>query len=150
MTLLRIVGSLVVAERITNNISGGFPTRESARTSDSLAMSIQLVQTIHGATGPDSLDSQNSSDLDSSNFLWRQEFYAGFADRSITTFIGLGPSNDEMFMGHEPVKMDVRVKRRFDRSQWALVLNCSVALLEIEDWAIAFLFRGLFLTSGGI
>jgi len=113
-------------------------------------MSIQLVQTQQGATGPISLSSTNASDLDSSNFLWRKEYHPGVTNGHIETLSIFGAGGDmpgTMFPHHD---IDIRVKRRFDRSQWALTFNTVSQLGAITEFACAFQFRGLFLTSGGI
>jgi len=150
VTLLRIVGTIGVAEQIENAIAGGFPTRETSVVETMFSTSIQLVQIRHGALGTGSLDAQDGSDLDSSNFLWRHDWIPGAAPYSITTQNILGGAGDQFGMLHKQEEIDIRVKRRFDRSQWALVLNGTVLIADVNQWAMTFSFRGLFLTSGGI
>jgi len=149
VTLQRIVGTIGIAYRVTQT-ANFIPVPFTAALDRMLGLSIQLIQTRHGATGPESLDTFNASDLDSSNFLWRQSYPVGYSQNAITG-PSLGPSADTSFLvsAVNPA-IDIRVKRRFDRSQWALTLNATVDVLRDEDWAICFELRGLFLTSGGI
>lgn len=149
VTLLRIVGDLYVAS-FAAFAASGVGAFHSTPTTDFMSMSIQLVPTLHGATGPDTLDMLNTSDLDSSNILWRKYYAPGYTNSSVLGPTILTGGNDAKGVAHPLHVMDVRVKRRFDRSSFALVLNATTVTLQEEDWAIAFNFRGLFLTSGGI
>jgi len=141
VTLLRIVGTIAIANQVSGN---------TTTSTKSLGLNIQLVQTRHGSTGPGSLDTFNASDLDSSNFLWRHMYPPGLSQSINHTPLFLGGGDDQPGIIQPTYTIDLRVKRRFDRSQWALVLGFTALTTEINTWGVAFLLRGLFLTSGGI
>jgi len=145
VTLQRIVGSLAVYQA-QNSLA-----QKQVLVTNMMSMSIQLVQVQHGQIDTASiLDSQNASDLDSQNFLWRRDYHAGHVITDVVPAIAFLGADDERGFIDPRVEIDVRSKRRFDRSQWALHLCATVAFVENNVWGISFLFRGLFLTSGGI
>lgn len=148
VTLLRIVGDLYVMSRATFAASG-IGAFHSSTDTDMMGMSIQLLEGVHGAHGPDSLSMSNTADMDSSKILWRKYYQPGFTNSSV-----LGPNilagDASRGVQHPDHTIDIRVKRRFDRSVFQLILNAAAITTGEDEWAISFNFRGLFLTSGGI
>ena len=146
VTLQRIVGEIYVSSSISPGIVAG--TFDSNAFSQ-LGLNIQMVATLQGNITADTmLDGHNASDLDSTNFLWRREYAPGFTN-SVVGF-SLVTDADRQFVYHPDYIVDVKTKRRFDRSQWTLALCATIPLAADDMYAVNWLLRGLFLTSGGI
>jgi len=146
VTLVRIVGWVAVYERL----AAAIVQNASTVSTQMLALNIQLTQIIHGAIGTTFLDGEDANDKDSSNFLWRHGYPSAGVTSTVQSFNFLAGGGDQPAGMHPRTNIDIRVKRRFDRSAWALVFGMSVLNAEINEWGVAFSFRGLFLTSGGI
>jgi len=146
VTLIRIVGFVQVYERIAASAVQNAATPSTQM----MGLNIQLTQIIHGAIGTTFLDGEDANDKDSSNFLWRHGYPSAGVTGTVGSFNFLSGSADQPGGTHPRTNIDIRVKRRFDRSAWALVFGMSVLNAEINEWGVSFSFRGLFLTSGGI
>lgn len=106
---------------------------------------IQLVQASHGSAGVP-LQHNNAADMDSPNFLWRREYPAEWLIN------GGSLQHNPRAPNEGSPYVDVRVMRRFDRSQWDLRLQVSLdsGRAGADKTFISYLFRGLFSSTSGL
>ncbi len=92
----------------------------------------------------DVLNPLNSADLESNRILWR---------RTYTPFLtgdgGVLASN-RMHHQKQPTEIDVKVKRRFDRANWALIWVIAISTSALLETRIGVNLRGLFLAPDGV
>lgn len=107
---------------------------------------VQLVPARNGLFEPASvLSPQNSADQESNRILW-QRLYMPRAGTTITS-PGAIEYHEADKVGME---LDIKVKRRWDRAEWALMLvaeveNVAISLHQMEGY-----MRALFSTADGV
>ncbi len=148
LTLIRVVGSVYMYAAIVPEASGALIRTIPQQL---CSLSIQLQPVRQGLVSADTiLDLHNASDLDSNAIIWRRQYCAQENGGNVMTNIAFLNGDTDRAVPVGVTTIDSRVKRRFDRSQYRLSLCITVETADAPFWGIAFSFRGLFLTSGGI
>ncbi len=107
---------------------------------------IQLVPVQDGAFDPTSiLTPSNGADQESNRIVWQRKEMP----RAGTTITG--PGAEELHEGScVSMEVDVKVKRRWDRANWALMLVAEVESGSVLQHITGGYLRGLFATSDGV
>lgn len=109
-------------------------------------MNIQLVPVANGVLALNSvLDPANAADLESNRILWRQTWYPDFAMDAGTLVAGT-----RFFAARQPLELDVKVKRHFDRATWALTMVVRYPTVEEVFIHAGLDIRALFRTPDGL
>ncbi len=143
-----VLASVVTIERVRGAIDVYFHSDELATNFNTfpVTFSVQLVPLRDGAIDVAAiLSPTNAADLESNKFMWIRTYYPD-TGLTITT---PGPLEFHTSTA-KPGKVDIKSRRRFDRSLWALI-----ATVECETGAIALhrnsgTLRALFRTYSGI
>lgn len=139
ITVLRIRGRMNTLWNIAFlNAAGGL---------GELAVSyqIQLVPLRSGLIADGAvLNPRNGADLESNRILWRYTAYPNMA--SDPAGIDFGGTR---FYG-ESKEIDVKVKRRYDVSEWALVMVVEFDTVDIAQVQASIDLRGLYLATDGV
>ena len=137
-----VTRGVVTLERIRGEIRVFFDRDNSVLTAEEMLvqMQIQLVPIRNGAIVNEAvLSPENLADLESNRILWRRNYYV--ADVIATTVAGSVLNPGQM---NTRVDVDVKVRRRFDRALWALIIVVRSATAA-EDFNLCTLdLRGLF------
>jgi len=138
VSLLRIRGSLDVF----------FLESETTADFDNwrVQLGIQLVPARNGVVDiAATLSLNNAADQESNRILWQRVYYP----KPTTTITA--PGAVEMFASnYKGQEVDVKVKRRFDRATWALVLSMDVNIDAEALHAVGGTLRGLFRASDAL
>lgn len=145
---VNVTRGAVTLERVRGEIQMWFSEAEITASTNNwpVHMTLQVVPTADGSIDLDScLSPGNAADQESNRIVWQRLYYPIAA----TTMTAPGPV--ELFSSqHAMVEVDIKVKRRFDRSTWGLAL---VAECETNAFALHFMggrLRALFRGSDGI
>ncbi len=139
---VNVTRGVVTLERIRGEIRVFFDRDNSVANTEKMLvqLQIQLVPIRNGAIVDDAvLSPENLADLESNRILWRRNYYV--ADVLATTVAGsvLNPGQQ-----NTRVDVDVKVRRRFDRALWALIIVCR-SKTTADDFNLCTLdLRGLF------
>lgn len=143
-----VTGSVITLERIRGSIDLIFDSSELATNFNtwSVTMSIQLVPIRDGAIDePSILSPTNAGDLESNRFLWVRTYYP---DTGLTI---TGPGALEQHTATwKPGLVDVKSRRRFDRSLWALIGTAECETGAITKHRNSGMLRALFRTYSGV
>lgn len=149
VTVQRIVGNVWVYQEVVGS-EGLLDT--VLINQQWLALSIQLVPIREGAISVEfPLDTNNASDLDSQNILWRH--YYGPAEQpsgALRTIANDGVANRGWVNIAPPTAIDIKSMRKWDRSQFALIFVCTCRTADLTDYMILHEFRGLMLQQGSL
>ncbi len=109
-------------------------------------LQIQLVPTRNGVFDTTAiLSPQNSADQESTRIVW-QRVYMPNTGTTIT-----GPGAIEFHTSDKKgMEVDIKVKRRFDRAEWALMLVAEVENGAVVLHQLSGYLRALFATADGI
>ncbi len=121
---VNVLRGVVTLMRIRGQIEIFFNVAELAADFDNwrVHLSIQLTPARNGVVdGSSTLSASNSADQESNRILWQRIYYPRTG--STITAPGALEKHDSNYAGQE---VDVKVKRRFDRATWALVLVMDV------------------------
>jgi len=124
----------------TTNVSGA-----GGQTRDVVPFNIQLCPARNGSIVNDAvLDPRNAADLESNRILWRYTMYidAG-SDQN-----GLLINASRFFT--ESKEIDIKVKRRYDVSEWALLMVVAYDTVDEIRVNTSVDMRGLFLATDGL
>jgi len=138
----------VTLERIRGNIDVYFDSVELASNFEnwSVWMQIQIAPARNGAfTSPAILSPANAADQESNKILWQRLYYPR-AGTTITSPSAL-EVHESNYVG---IEIDVKVKRRFDRAMWGLILVVDCESTAIGIHHASGTLRGLFRTGDGI
>ncbi len=142
--MMRVVGNMYIAFRDDAAI------QDKANDNKGLSMSLQLIPAVNGLSGVAfAKDTFNSSDLDSTNIVWKRMYMPGLTNSNIRVNIP-DAIGDYFALPTPDPKLDIKSRRRFDRSQWALALVASIDNGLLNQWGIAYSMRMLIQSSGGI
>ena len=138
LTMLRVRGTIEIY----------FGSAELAVSLDNwpIHMTMQLVPARLGAIDTTSILTPNSADDQESNkIIWQRSYYP----RAGTTITSAGALevHESNFVG---VEVDIKVKRRFERSTWALALVAQGETNAIDVHLCALRLRALFQSADGI
>ncbi len=142
--MTRIVGNIQLGTQL--DVSA---THRSAIALDPVVLSIQLLPIIDGVGAAANLMSPfNTSDIESSRIMWWRSYHPWNTTAGSTVQVSGVP----MAQTHDYTNslIDIRVKRRFDRSRYALVLQFTALTVQETRWGIAFNLRGLVASTAGI
>ena len=90
------------------------------------------------------LDPANSADLESNRIMWRQGYYPqGGSD--ITQGTNLYHTDQECCP-----QIDIKSKRRFERSTWALIMTCRCLTISNDDHLCAQDLRALIRSADAV
>jgi len=123
---VNVTRGAVTLERVRGVMDVWF---DEAETTASLAnwnvhMTIQVVPAADGAIDlPQCLSPGNAADQESNRIIWQRLYYP--AAGATITGPGAVEFSQSNYVGHE---VDIKVKRRFDRSTWGLALVCEAPL----------------------
>jgi len=107
---------------------------------------IQLVPVRDGVIDDTAvLDPRNTADTENNAILAR-----GLRTPLLTDTAGATIGAVRSFNCRQDVAMDIKSKRRFDRSLWALIMVCSGPSGLTLDWLHNIDIRALFLASDGV
>ncbi len=112
----------------------------------SVQLSIQVVPVRNGAIVDEAtLSTNNSADQESNRIMWQRNYYP----RAGTTITGPGALelHESNFVGME---VDVKVKRKLDRANWALQMVCVAETNAITLHSGAISLRALIRASDGV
>lgn len=109
-------------------------------------LSMQLVPARNGVFEPEAiLSTNNAADQESNRIVWQRQYYPN----ARTTITSPGALKVHTSTSHG-MEVDVKVKRRWDRANWALMLIANVelnaAVLHLAGGAL----RALFSTADGV
>lgn len=149
---VNVLGGPVTMLRVRGNVLTSFQEGDIAAAGGQakvgVAMSIQLVPVRDGAIVDDSiLDMRNAADLESNRILWRD---TAWVDGNISDGGGAGILVNAVRVYMTRLVIDIKVKRRWDRASWALVMAetyNSVAEAAVNQ---SIEMRALFQTADGI
>lgn len=138
----------VTLERIRGTLAVYFSVTELAASFDNWPVhyQIQLVPARDGAITTEAiLSPQNTADQESNRILWQRSYYP----KSGGTITGAGAVelHESNYSG---IEVDVRVKRRFDRATWALILVADVETTAGTLHVVGGHLRALFRAADGI
>ena len=139
VTVQRIRGTLAMLWRTAEINGAGGPNVISA------PVNIQLVPARNGAIVDSAvLDPKNSADVESNRILWRKNmmFDTGSGD------VGFAVDGGRFLMGVEEV--DVKVSRRYDVSEWALIAAINYDAVSIALNLGMLELRALYLATDGL
>jgi len=140
ITLVRIRGQVVTYfDQLNMELVGG-------DTNSFIMMMIQLVPIANGVIqDAQILSAVNTADLESNRILWRRMYTPDF---NVSTS---GLMDTQRIRGQiQTTELDVKVKRRFQRDQWALVMSIGVATAGSTIHRCGLDVRGLFLAPDGL
>jgi len=138
LTMLRVRGTIEIY----------FGSAELASSLDNwfVHMTMQVVPARLGAIDTTSiLTPNNANDQESNKIIWQRSYYP----RAGTTITSPGALevHESTAVGME---VDVKVKRRFERSNWALALVAQGETAAIDVHLCALRLRALFQSADGI
>jgi len=141
VTLVRIRGNVVMyLESAIIALVGG-------DTSALVAATIQLVPIKDNAIVDNAVANPLSSvDLESNAILWRRTYTPDLSN----SVSGAVIDGERYWATHEEHELDVKVKRRFDRANWALIMAIAVDTDAAVLHRTALDIRALFLAPDGL
>ncbi len=147
ITMTRIVGHIQVATQVINAFGGSDAT--PVVSTPNVNMSIQLLPVIAGVTSAASIvDPFNTSDIESSRIMWWRSYCAWHGPGSTHNAVS-GEAMKQVHSFNEGM-IDIRTKRRFDRSRYSLVLAWTADTVTSVRWAVTFNLRGLIASTAGL
>lgn len=112
----------------------------------SIPWNIQLVPVRDGTIDDTAvLDPRNRADIENNAIIAR-----GMRTPLLTDTAGATVGAVRSFNCRQPVSMDIKSKRRFDRATWALIHVCSSPAGLTADWLHNIDIRALFLAPDGV
>lgn len=138
ITLLRIRGRMLTTWTETMLAAASGTERVA------VPYNIQLVNIRNGAIDPSGvLDPRSGADMESNRIIWRYTAYPTFGARG---GVNVGATN----VFTETYDIDVKVKRRFDRATWALIMCVSYDSADEVLVDTSLDMRALFMTPDGV
>ncbi len=139
VTLMRIRGSFTSYFQVIGLASAG------ASAEAFIAASIQLVPLANGVIQDTAvLNTLNSADSESNRILWRRNYSPVMIENG-------GTINAIRYMHQkQTTEVDVKVKRRFDRSRYALIWVIAISTSATLETLIGVDARALFLAADGL
>lgn len=143
-----VLRGTVTLERIRGCLEVYFSSVELASSLDNwfVHMQIQLVPLRDGdANDAAVLSPSNAADQESNKIVWQRVYYP----RAGTTITSTGAleMHESNYVG---IKVDVKVKRRFDRATWALILVADCESNAFPLHLMAGQMRALFRAADGL
>ncbi len=138
----------VTLERVRGWLNVYYRSLELATNFDTwpIHISMQLVPSQDGAFTPAAtLTGFNAADQESNKIIWQRLYYPDTG----TTITGPGALEYHTSVC-APIPVDVKVKRRFDRALWSLMLVSESETGGIALHRVGGIMRALFRTSDGI
>ncbi len=135
-------------ERVRGNLDLYFNSTELAAAFANwfVHLMVQLVPVQDGAIVTDSvLSAGNSADQESNRILWQRVYYPNSG--TTITSPGAVELHDSNYRGQE---VDIKVKRKWDRATWGLVLSYDGEAAAVDLHILAGHLRALFRTEDGI
>ena len=138
VTMLRVRGT------IFTTFLGSVLAAVGGQAKVAIPMSIQLVPVRDGAIIDDAvLSTRNAADLESNRILWRGCAWPNHANTN-----GIVIDVDRVYP--DKIDVDIKVKRRWDRASWALVMATIYNSIDEAVMQQAIELRGLFQTPDGV
>lgn len=145
---INVTRGTVTCLRIRGNIQVWFDATELAASFDNwfVNLSLQMAPARNGAiVNTAILSANNSADQESNKIMWQRHYFP------VTGGTITSPGALEMHDStYRDIEIDVKVMRRFDRANWAMVLVMDVEAGAGALHQMAGTLRGLFKTSDGI
>ncbi len=143
-----VTRGVVTMERVRGNLAVYFNSTELAAAFANwfVHLMIQLVPIQDGAIVTDSvLSAGNSADQESNRIIWQRLYYPNVG----TTITGPAAVeyHTSQYSGQE---VDIKVKRKWDRATWALVLSYDGEAAAVDLHILGGQLRALFRSSDGI
>jgi len=143
-----VLRGTVTLERIRGTLEVYFSSVELAASFDNwfIHVQLQLVPLRDGdIVDAATLSPSNAADQESNKIIWQRVYYP----RAGTTITSPGALevHESNYIGME---VDVKVKRRFDRATWALILVADCESNSFPLHSVAGQFRALFRAADGV
>jgi len=140
LTMLRVRGSIYTI------FEQGMLAVATGTTDMVIPMSIQLVPVRDGSIVDDTvLDMRNAADLESNRILWRGNAWAAYQSNDTN-----GLQINVLRRYPTMIDVDVKVKRRWDRATWALIMAETFSSASEDILLQSIELRGLFQSADGV